>query len=91
MLCNGDMLSPEENAMGWAVRFRPSSKLRPLSSVILGSYPDALTHARVLLDRDRGGVAEVWEEGSEAVVVYRLTEQGMVALGEISSVETQLA
>jgi len=91
MLCNGAMLSPEENAMGWKVRFRPGSKKGSPASAILSTYPDALTHARVLLDRDRGGVAEVWEEGSETIVVYRLTERGMVALGEVSPVEGQLA
>ena len=76
--------------MGWEVRFRPSSKLGPSSPSILSSHLDALTHARVLLDRDRGGVAEVWN-GSKRIVIYRLTERGMVALGEVSSVGSQPA
>ena len=70
--------------MGWEVRFRPSGERGSLSSSIVSSYPDALTHARILLDRDRGGAVEVREEGSNRRVVYRLTNRGMVALGQVS-------
>ena len=69
--------------MGWEVRFRPSSGRGSPSSSVIGSHADALTHARMLLDKDCGGAAAVREEGS-ATVVYRLIRREMVALGEVA-------
>ena len=70
--------------MGWEVRFRPGRGRGSPSSSVVGSRADALTHARMLLDKDCGGAAAVREEGSTTVVVYRLIEREMVALGEVA-------
>ncbi len=86
MLRDGDVAPPEENAMGWEVRFWPSSGRGSPSPSVVGSRADALTHARVLLDRDRGGAVEVREEGSETIVVYRMANGEMVALGEAARI-----
>ena len=64
---------------GWEVRFRRSDGAPQLPCRV-GSHPDALTHARVLLDRDRAGVAEVRREGAESGTAYRITDRGMVPL-----------
>ena len=66
---------------GWEVRFRRSDGA-PERPCRVGSHPDALTHARVLLDRDRAGVAEVRREGAEGGTAYRLADGGMVPLRE---------
>jgi hypothetical protein len=89
MMSNGDVPSPEENVMGWKVHFRPSIDRCSHSSAIVSSHPDALTHARMLLDKDRSGVVEVGEEGSKTVVIYRLIEREMVALGEVTPIGGQ--
>jgi hypothetical protein len=65
--------------MGWEVRFRRGDGASPPPCCV-GSHPDALTHARILLGNDRAGVVEVREEGSERGTTYRLTDQGMIPL-----------
>jgi hypothetical protein len=43
----------------------------------------------MLLDQDRSGAAEVREEGSKTVIIYRLIEREMVALGEVAPIGGQ--
>ena len=71
--------------MGWDVRLRRHAGPPGPPPCSIASHPDALTHARVLLDRHPGGAVEVREDGSDTVVVYRLSGGEMVSLAPVSA------
>ncbi len=72
--------------MAWEVRFfasgRASAETPPDGSSPFQAEPDALTHARFLLDGAPDGRVEVFDSGTRRRAVYRLRGDRMVALAD---------
>jgi hypothetical protein len=74
--------------MAWEVRFfdggRASGEAQPCAPCRFRAEADALTHARILLDRTPEGCAEVFHREAGRRAVYRLRGGRMVALADAS-------